>query len=260
MKRRVIALCCALGVLLGCSACRLRADLSATDEDGKTPTPTRPIHNDEMAEEAWKIYSDALKIEEAYTTYDLAYEGKQTVGGETAVTKARIVRVERDGKTSLLVESTWGEEYSMGYFADGIAYFDLKGQQYWVPADEELIYEKLGFSETENLVEAMFADAIVVKNADGSATVSCPLSGEYATQYARMYLGNLALGASVTRAEAGMTVDADGAPTVVTAEVAVQTMMYGTVTVESESRYVAVGDEVTLTPPSDLDSYASGMK
>lgn len=260
MKQRVLALCLIACLLLGCAACRIRVDLTqdVTDDEG-TATTTHPIpeSNDEMAAEAWQIYSNALKAEEAYTTFELVYEGRQTVGKETAVTKARVVRVQEGDAVSLLIESESGDAHSRGYFADGIGYFDVEDKKYWMPTDEDAVYETLGFSESEDLSEAMFSQAITVKKEDGSVTVSCPLSGDTATQFARMFLGDVVAGSTVTRAEAGVTVDAAGNPVAFTTAVTVDTMLYGTVSVESENRYVAVGETVVLTPPNDLDTYSS---
>jgi len=129
MKQRVLSLCLVFCLLLCCTACRIRIDLTQDMLGEKTPTATttRPLpeSNDEMAAEAWQIYSNAIKAEEGYTTYELVYEGKQTVGRETAVTKARLVRVQEGDAVSLLIESERGDTPSRAYFANGIGYFDL---------------------------------------------------------------------------------------------------------------------------------------
>ena len=260
MKRRVIALCAVCCLLLSFAACRVRVDFTEEKDTVSTiPTTstTIPQNNDEMAAQAWEIYSRALEIEDGYTTYELVYEGRQKVIGEEAVTKARMVRVERENAESLLIESEYGNKYSAAYYADGIGYFNVDGKKYWMPTDEENVYEVLNFSETEDLSQEMFTKAIVIRNEDGGATVSCPLQAKYALQFARMYLGDSAVGSNVTRAEAGVTVDADGNPQAFTSAVTIQHNLYGTVSVESENRYVAVGDAVVLTPPSDLDTYSS---
>ncbi len=259
MIRRVIALCLVCCLLSVCTACRVRVDFTQdTDEDtSPTTTTTVPETNDEMAAEAWQIYSHALEVERTYTTYELVYEGRQTAIGETAATKARFIRVEKDGEVSLMIESEYGNQYSAAYYADGIGYFNIDGQKYWMPTDEDTVYEILEFSESETLTEAMFTKAIVIRDADGGATVSCPLQAKYALQFARMYLGDTAIEGTVTRSEAGVEVDAAGNPLSFTTAVSVDHALYGTVSVESENRYVAVGDAVVLTPPSDLDTYAS---
>lgn len=261
MKQRIITLWLVGCLLFGLAACHVRVDFTKGEDTNTPPTTTTtasvPEENDEMAAEAWQIYSHALEVEKTYTTYELVYEGRQKAIGETALTKARFIRVEKDGAVSLRIESEYGNQYSAAYYADGIGYFNKDGKKYWMPTDEDTVYEILQFSENESLAESMFSKAIVIKNADGSATVSCPLDGKNALQFARMYLGDTVIGSTVTRAEAGVTVDAAGNPIAFTAAVSVNTALYGTVSVESENRYVAVGDAVVLTPPDDLDTYAS---
>ncbi len=262
MKQRILALGCACCMLLGCTACRIRVDLTEVLEDDPTATATTtqpiPENNDEMATEAWQIYSRALEIGETYTTYEQTYEGRRTVMGETMVTKARFVRVEKDGDVSLLIEREDGTTRSSAYFAGGIGYFNTGEKKYWMPTEEEAVYETLGFSEGEDLAESMFSEAIVIRNDDGSTVVSCPLSGQNGTQFARMHLGEeVMMSAQLRHAEAGVTVDEAGNPLSFVTSISADTMLYGTVSYENESRYVAVGDDVVLTPPTDLDTYSS---
>jgi len=261
MKRRAMILCAVFCLLFSFTACRVRVDFTQGEDEDTPPTTstTKPLpeSNDEMATEAWEIYSHALDVEKTYTTYELIYEGREKAIGETVVSKARFVRVEKDGAVTLLIEREYGSEYSSVYYADGIGYFDVKGKKYWMPTDEDAVYEVLKIAETENLTEPMFTKAIVIRDADGGATVSCPLQAKYALQFARMYLGDTATEGTVIRAEAGVTVNAAGDPLVFTAAVSVDHALYGTVSVESQNRYTAVGDAVVLTPPQDLDTYAS---
>ena len=261
MKQRVMALCCAVGILLGCSACRLRADFSGADDNGNDgdtkPTVSRPALDDEMSKEAWRIYSSALAVEDGYTTYELAYESRKIATGETVLTKARMVRVETAEGVSLLLECTQGDTYSMGYYTNGMGYFNVEGKKYWMPAEEEQVMEHLGFSETEDLDASMFNEAIVIENEDGSAVVSCPFSGQTAVEYARLFFGNSVTQNNVLSAEAGVSVDAAGAPIAFTSAVSIRNSQYGTLTVESENRYLAVGEAVVLNPPADLDTYVA---
>lgn len=261
MKRRAMILCAVFCLLFSFTACHVRVDFTKGEDTNTHPTTTTtapvPEENDEMAAEAWQIYSHALEVGKTYTTYELVYEGRQKAIGETALTKARFIRVEKDGEVSLRIESEYGNQYSAAYYADGIGYFNKDGKKYWMPTDEDAVYEVLKIAETENLTEPMFTKAIVIRDADGGATVSCPLQAKYALQFARMYLGDTATEGTVTRAEAGVTVNAAGDPLVFTAAVSVDHALYGTVSIESQNRYTAVGDAVVLTPPQDLDTYAS---
>ena len=153
------------------------------------------------------------------------------------------------------VQLAGGEQ--SGYYKDGVAYFHIDGKKYWMPTDEETFLSELGFSASASLTEPMFSEAIVANNPDGTVTVSCPLVGEYAGLYAAARLGQSAAGGQVTRAEETVTVDATGAPTLFTAYVGVNLPLYGEVWSESTNRYVATGADVTITPPEDLDEYAS---
>jgi hypothetical protein len=153
------------------------------------------------------------------------------------------------------VQLAGGEQ--SGYYKDGVAYFHIDNKKYWMPTDEETFLSELGFSASASLTEPMFSEAIVANNPDGTITVSCPLVGEYAGQYAAARLGQSAAGGKVTRAEETVTVDKNGAPTLFTATVSVNLPLYGEVWAESTNRYVATGADVTITPPEDLDEYAS---
>ncbi len=259
MKQRATALLLVCCLLLCATACRVRVDLTQpeTGETTATTATTLPQSNDEMAAQAWRLYNRALELEQEYDTYELNYEAKQIVGRETAVTKARFVRVQEGESVSLLIEKESRGTYSMGYFANGIGYFHVNGQKYWLPTDEETVYETLGFSESENLAEDMFTNAIAVKDPDGTTTVSCPLSGKFEVQFVHMMLGDIAMGATITRAESGVTVDAEGKPLSFTSAAAVNHAMYGAMSVVSENRYVAFDSDVVLTPPDDLDTYSS---
>ncbi len=263
MSKRLSALFAVFCLLCACTACRVRVDLSDSQTDGGETTVTAatttatPETNDEMAAQAWGIYSRALELEGEYTTYDLVYKARMTVGRELQVTNARIVRIETEGNVTLLVESEAGNEVSSGYLKDGIGYFFIDGDKYWIPIDEEAFFETMGFSTTEPLTEEMFATALVMRDAEG-ATVSCPLAERYATDYARMYLGNGAVqSGTVTRAEVGVKVNTEGHPLVFTSDIELYSAGFGTISLESENRYAAVGDQVTLTPPADLDTYSS---
>lgn len=261
---RITAAFLALVLLFSLSACRVRVDLSADPfAEEETPntttsTTTPPESSDEMAKHAWETYKKALELEKDYQSYELTYEGRQNMLGTVAVTRARMVQVTHpDGKRELLVNVQLAGGEQSGYYKDGIAYFHIDGKKYWMPTDEETFLAELGFSESATLSEPMFTEAIVVNNPDGTVTVSCPLVGQYATQYAAMTLGESVAGGQVTRAEESVTVDANGAPLTFTDSVAVNLPFYGEVWAESTNRYVATGADVTITPPEDLDEYAS---
>ena len=260
MKLRLLALVAAVCLMCCCTACRVRVDLSGeqTDEDGSSATTTTPpVNNDEMAAEAWNIYSRALDLESEYTTYELTYKARLTMGREQSVTNARIVRIEEDGNATLLVESEVRGTYSSGYLKDGVGYFFKDGKKYWMPTDEDGFFDTMGFTTTEPLTEEMFATAIVMRDAAGGATVSCPLAAQYATDFAKMHLGSMAQVGTVSHAEAGVTVDAEGYPLTFTAAIEMQVAGYGAVTMQSENNYVAFGEDVVITPPADLDEYMS---
>lgn len=265
MIQRLIALAAVCCVLCACTACRIRVDLTdrenGGDASGVTTTTTAvspPAANDEMAAEAWDIYSRALALEAEYTTYELTYKARMKVGREVTVTNARILRIETDGAVTLFVESEAGESYSSGYLKDGIGYFFLEGKKYWIPTDEDAFFETMGFSTTESLTEEMFGTAIVLRDAAGGATVSCPLAETYAADYAQMYLGAGAVqSGTVTRAEVGVTVTGEGHPTTFTSHIELYSIGLGAVSLQSENTYAALGDAVVITPPADLDSYTS---
>ncbi len=265
MIQRLIALAAVCCVLCACTACRIRVDLTDRENDGEesgvtttTTTVSPPVTNDEMAAEAWDIYSRALELEAEYTTYELTYTARMKVGRDVTVTNARIVRIETDGKVTLFVESEAGDTYSSGYMKDGVGYFFLDDKKYWIPTDEDAFFETMGFSTTESLAEEMFGTAIVLRDATGNVTVSCPLAAKYAADYAQMYLGAGAVqSGTVTRAEVGVTVTADGHPTTFTSDIELNSVGLGAVSLQSENTYTALGDAVIITPPADLDSYTS---
>ena len=261
--KRITAVLLAFSLLFALSACRVRVDLSEDPlAEGGTPTTSRPTAPpegaDEMAKHAWQVYKTALEKEETYESFELHYEGRQNMLGKVAITRARMVQVTHpDGKRELLVNVQLAGGEQSGYYKDGVAYFHIDGKKYWMPTDEETFLSELGFSESANLLEPLFSEAIVANNPDGTVTVSCPLVGEYASQYAAARLGESAAGGQVTRAEETVTVDANGAPTLFTATVGVNLPFYGEVWAESTNRYVATGADVVLTPPADLEDYVS---
>ncbi len=264
MKTRLSALLAVLCIFCVSTACRVRVDLSDSKPDGEetgvttTTTTSTPASNDEMAAQAWDIYSRALELEAEYTTYDLVYKARMTVGRDLKITNARIVRIETDGNVALLVEKEAGDTFSSGYLKDGIGYFFIDGKKYWIPTDESAFFDTMGFSTTESLIEEMFANALVMRDADGGATVSCPLTAKYAADYARMYLGSgVVQSGAVSRAEVGVAVNAEGHPQTFTSDIELYSAGIGVVSFQSENRYAAVGDKVTITPPADLNSYSS---
>lgn len=264
MKMRLTAFFLMLSVLCACTACRVRVDFSGEVKAGEETTPATttttapPAGNDEMAAEAWQVYSRALELEAAYTTYELVYKGRLSMMGEERVTNARLVRVEEEGSVTLLLQSEVGAKASSGYLKDGIGYFFIDGEKYWMPTDEDTFFETMGFTASTPPAEEMFSGAIVLRGADGSTTVSCPLEEPYAADYARATLGeNVVFGSTATRAQVGVTVDAEGHPLTFTSAVTVYSGFAGSISSENENRYTALGEAVVLTPPADLDSYSS---
>ncbi len=264
MKTRLIALLAVWCLLCVSTACRVRVDLSDSKLDGEatgittTTTAPSPASNDEMAAQAWEIYSRALDLEAEYTTYDLVYKARMMVGRDLKSTNARIVRIEKDGEVALLVEKEAENTFSSGYLKDGIGYFFIDGKKYWIPVDEDAFFDTMGFSPTEPLIEEMFANALVVWDDDGEVTVSCPLAAQYAADYARMYLGGgVVQSGTISRAEVGVAVNAEGYPQVFTSDIELYGAGIGAISLQCENCYTAVGDEVTLIPPADLDTYSS---
>lgn len=243
------------------SACRARVDLTAeplwpeelldTVPEGEGNEEENGGEMDEMAAYAWELYSAAVEAEERIVSYDITYEGSSVMLGEITTTRARLVRVDCGDSCEMLIQTN----EQQGYFKDGIGYFSTPTEKYWIPTDEEGFVQEMGFSESPSLGRSAFGSALVIENEDGTRTVSCPLSGEYAASYAAETLGLSDTRLTVERAEEGVTVDAEGAPLSFFSRLEVTVPYYGTVAAESSSTYTAVGDAVALTPPDDLDSY-----
>ena len=257
MKKRLLAALAVCCLFFSLSACRLRVDLTKDPfaEENPHNAITDSDETDEMAESAWQIYEKAVEAEEEMDSYTLSYEGRRTMLGQTAITRATVTRLDGE-QAEILVKIESGSKQSSGYFANGIGYFHVENEKYWMPTDEESFWEEMGFSESPKLKQEMFAEAIVMDNEDGTKTVSCPLYGQYATDYAILMLGDTAKSGTVSRAEEGLTVDSSGRPVVFTSKVTVSTKLYGEMRYERQNRYDAVGADVTLTPPDDLDSYS----
>lgn len=256
--KRVCALIALLCLCVSLCACHARVDLTVDPflpEGDPEPSTDAVVEDgdefDEMAKWAWEIYAAAVEAEKDITTYDLTYEGKSTIGGKTAKTRARIVRVDRGEGVELLIQT----DERQGYFKDGIGYFSTKDEAYWLPTDEEGFTEEMGFTESPALTEEAFGEALVTENEDGTLTVSCPISGSQATAYVADLLGIAVMGVEAKSVEECVTVDADGAPITYSTRVKAVVNYAGTVKVESTTTYTAVGDAVTLAPPDDLDRY-----
>lgn len=245
--------------LLLCTACRPRVALPLSEEPAPTtaaPTlPTEPgEEGDEMAAYAWEVYSAALDREEQFNSYDLTYESREYALGQSTVGRARILRKEEGDSLRLLLTKTRDKQTSTGYYENGVGYFDIDGQKYWMPTDEDGFFSEFGFSESDTLTREMFADAIVAPAEGGGLTVSCPLPEPYASAYAEEMMG-VGRGVQTRRVEMDLTVDADGAPLEFLTTVTLWVPQYGEVTYESMNRYEQVGEEVQITPPEGLDAY-----
>lgn len=257
--KRVLLL--AVACLLCCTACRPRVDLTPPEEPDSTTTaavptlPTQPgEQGDEMAAYAWEVYAAALDKEEQFKNYDLTYESREYALGQSALSRARIIRQEEGDGLRLLLTKTRDKQTGTGYYENGIGYFDIDGKKYWMPTNEEGFFSEFGFSESDPLTREMFADAIVAPAEGGGLTVSCPLPEPYASAYVKEMLG-AGQSAQVRRVEMDLRVDADGAPLEFLTTVTLLVSGYGEVTYESMNRYEQVGEGVQITPPEDLDAY-----
>lgn len=260
MKRQIMALFAAGCLLISLSACRARVDLTGDpligpeDETSPTSETTSAKEHDEMTDYAWEVYSAAVEADKAFEQYDVRFEGQQTLAGRTTRTNARLVRRVSDGGAELLVQT----DTAQGYYKDGIGYFETESDKYWHVTDESGFLEEMGFSESVTLSKLAFTDAIVAENDDGTRTVSCVLSGKFASNYAARIMGQSAAYIQPSHVEVGVTVDEDGLPIEFTSRVELSVPGISVASYESSNRYLATGDDVTLTPPEGLDGYREG--
>ncbi len=260
MRRQVLALAAAGVLLVSLTACRARVDLTGDPfigGDGDTPTTTTAAsmeERDEMAAYAWEVYSAAVEADRTLEQYDVRFEARRTLAGQTTRSNARLVRCVRDGAVELLAQT----DKTQGYYKDGIGYFETESDKYWHVTDEAGFLDEMGFSESVTLSKLAFTDAIVAENGDGSRTVSCVLSDKFASDYAAKIMGQSAAYIQPSHVEVGVTVGADGLPVEFTSHMELSVSGFSMVSYESSNRYLATGDDVTLLPPEGLDAYREG--
>ena len=260
MKRQVMALFAAGTLLVSLTACRARVDLTGDPLIGggsETPTTTTaasPEEHDEMAAYAWEVYSGAVEADRTLEQYDVRFEGRRTLAGKTTRSNGRLVRRVTDGAVELLAQT----DKTQGYYKDGIGYFETETDKYWHVTDESGFLDEMGFSESVTLSQLAFTDAIVMENGDGTRTVSCVLSGKFASDYAAKIMGQSAVYIQPSHVEVGVTVGTDGLPVEFTSRVELAVSGFSAASYESSNRYLATGDDVTLVPPEGLDDYREG--
>ena len=273
--KRIAALMAAALCFLTLTACRARLVLSNlpdiedifgekdSEETTESPaSPTDPVPEDEddggelgtMAAYAWEVYEQANQKEREYESYDLFYSYELILDGSgmkaESVEVEMICRPDGDGE-ELLIKIREDREESLNYYKSGVGYFSDKKGKRWIPMDVDGFMEELGFTESKTLPKEAFTDAIVMENEDGTRTVSCPLSGKAAARYAEEEFG---YEGTPQHLECGVTVNENGQPQLFFTNMTVSS--YGTtVTMKSQNRYLAVGEDVTLVPPKDLDEY-----
>ena len=260
--KRVLLL--AVACLLLCTACRSRVDLTLPEETADpaptsaaptSPPPTLPqLPGEDMSDAAWEVYCTALEKEGTFTSYELTFETREIALGQRAVNRARILRREAGEDLRLLLEKNWDGKTDSGYFVNGIGYFAIGTEKYWMPTNEKTFFSEFGFTDSDTFSREMFADAILIDRAEGGAAVSCPLPEPYATAYVEKVLGTT-VGIQVRRVSLDFIVDADGAPVEYLVTMRLWVSGRGEITYESLNRYETVGEEVEITPPEDLDGY-----
>ncbi len=260
MKRQIMALLAAGVLLVSLTACRARVDLTGDPfiggDGGSTDatTATSAEERNEMAAYAWEVYSAAIEADRTLEQYDVRFEARRTLAGKTTRSNARLVRRVRDGAVELLAQT----DKTQGYYKDGIGYFETESDKYWHVTDEAGFLDEMGFSESVTLSKLAFTDAIVAENGDGTRTVSCVLSGKFASDYAAKILGQSAAYIQPSHVEVGVTVGADDLPIEFTSRVELSVPGFNAMSYESSNRYLATGDDVTLIPPEGLDAYREG--